>query len=70
MNAIDLEADLNMVDDEGRNVAVLRKGASLSVGSVIIAGLPDCWSWARVDRVEGDLVFFTCVNAPETARHR
>ncbi len=67
---IDLQADLNMVDDEGYTVALLPEGRSVTVGGVIAAGFPECWSWARVDRVEGDLVFLTCVNGPDPARHR
>lgn len=50
---IDLDADLNLEDDSGRNIAVLKQGKQRPhVGRVLVAGRPQFWSWAVIDSVE------------------
>ena len=50
---IDLDADLNMEDDNGRNFTVLPAGhARPAVGTPRVAGRPQSWSWVVVDAVE------------------
>jgi hypothetical protein len=63
---IDLDADLNMEDDAGRNFArVTRPAPPPAVGDVRVAGRPDFWSWVVVDDVDGEIVHFH----QESARH-
>lgn len=69
MIVIDLPADLNMEDDEGRNVARLPKGRSFTAGDVAVAGFPGFWSWALIDEVANGFVFFRRVSAAEAAQH-
>ncbi len=69
MIVIDLPADLNVEDDEGRNVARVPDRASHAVGDLVVAGLPGFWSWAVVDEVTDALVFFHRVSATEAAAH-
>lgn len=55
---IDLPADLNIEDDDGRNVARLTD-AAITPGAVVVAGAPGAWSWAIVDEVDEEgFVFF------------
>lgn len=50
---IDLDADLNMEDDDGRNVATVAAGAARpEVGSALVAGRPTFWSWVVIDAIE------------------
>ncbi len=50
---IDLDADLNMEDDDGRNVGSVAAGATRpEAGSVLVAGRPTFWSWVVIDAVE------------------
>lgn len=50
---IDLDADLNMEDDEGRNLTTVVPGAKRpTVGRPVIAGRPNFWSWVIVDAVD------------------
>lgn len=56
---IDLEADLNMEDDDGRNLARMTPQATPpAVGDVLVAGRPDFWSWVVIDEVDGQTVYF------------
>jgi hypothetical protein len=65
---IDLEADLNMEDDGGRNFTRLpTSSAPPRVGSVLVAGRPKFWSWAVIDDVEGNIVYFHQVTAKQAA---
>lgn len=53
MIVIDLDADLNMEDDEGRNFTVVEAEAERPVlGRAVVAGRPDFWSWVVVDSIE------------------
>lgn len=66
---IDLDADLNMEDDGGRNFALLPASAVAPVvGSVCVAGRPDFWSWVVVDEVSDRVVYFHQVSAREAGR--
>ena len=54
---IDLWADLNAEDDEGRNWSMVdraREPAALLPGVVLIAGVEGLWSVVRVDAVDDD----------------
>lgn len=70
---IDLDADLGLEDDEGRNFTVIPRGAPRpSVGSTLVAGRPKFWSWAVIDSVEEmangkAIVTFHQVSAKEAA---
>jgi hypothetical protein len=65
---IDLDADLNMEDDEGRNFTTIPKSAKRPhVGSVLVAGRPGFWSWVLIDEVDGDLAYFHQVSAKDAA---
>jgi flavin reductase (DIM6/NTAB) family NADH-FMN oxidoreductase RutF len=69
---IDLPADLNLEDDQGRNVARLAEAVTpetITPGAVLVAGAPRAWSWAVVEAVEAGLVHFRQVSAREAARH-
>jgi len=67
---IDIDADLNMVDDEDRNMARLpRDSARLKAGSVAVAGRPGFWSWVEIDEVTETSVFFRQISAGEAASH-
>lgn len=68
---IDLPADLNVEDDEGRNVARLSDAvdaAALRVGAVVVAGSADAWSWVVVEAVEDGFVHFRQVSARHAAQ--
>jgi hypothetical protein len=65
---IDLDADLNMEDDDGRNFArVTPPAAAPAVGDVLVAGRPDFWSWVVVDDVDGEIVYFHQVSTRHAA---
>ncbi len=64
MICIDLDADLNMEDDGGRNFTrVLNSSARPRGGSVLVAGRPQFWSWAVIDEFDGNIVYFHQVSA-------
>ena len=67
--AIDVEADLNMEDDEGRNLARVPRGYSFAPGDVAMAGRQQGWSWVLLDDVEGDSLYFHQISASEAAQH-
>lgn len=70
MIQIDIDADLNMVDDEDRNFA--RRPANLhglAVGSVVVAGRPGFWSWVLIEEISPTSVFFRQISAAEAAKH-
>lgn len=70
MLQIDIDADLNMVDDEDRNFA--RRPANLrglKVGSVAVAGRPGFWSWVLIQEISATSVFFRQISAAEAAKH-
>jgi hypothetical protein len=55
--SIDLWADLNTEDDEGRNWSMVdraREPAALVPGVVLIAGVEGLWSVVRIDAVDDD----------------
>ena len=68
---IDLPADLNLEDDEGRNVARLADASprTLSLqGAALVVGAPRAWSWAVIEDVESGFVYFRQISAREAAR--
>ena len=70
MIQIDIDADLNMVDDDDRNLAPLPRNAGhLKVGGVAVAGRPGFWSWVVIDELTDTSVFFRQVTAREAAAH-
>jgi hypothetical protein len=57
MPTIDLRADLNAEDDEGRWWSLLRDAAdpaSVEPGAVLIAGTHRFWSVVRIEQVDDD----------------
>ena len=69
---IDLPADLNLEDDEGRNVARLAGAVtpdSFTQGAVLVVGTPHAWSWAVIEDVESGFVYFRQISARDAARH-
>lgn len=70
MIQIDIDADLNMVDDDDRNLApVPRDPARCKVGGVAVAGRPGFWSWVVIEEITDSSVFFRQVSAREAAAH-
>ncbi len=70
MIQIDIDADLNMVDDEDRNMARSPSHSSgLKVGGVAVAGRPGFWSWVVIEEITDSSVFFRQVSAREAAAH-
>jgi hypothetical protein len=71
MPTIDLRADLNAEDDEGRWWSLLRDAvdpAAVVAGAVLIAGTERFWSVVRIDHVDGDgQVHFVPVPADDPA---
>ena len=68
---IDLPADLNVEDDEGRNVARLVDAVTPDAvipGAVLVAGAPRAWSWAVVESVESGFVYFQQISARVAAQ--
>jgi hypothetical protein len=69
---IDLPADLNFEDDQGRNIARLAEAVTpetITPGAVMVAGAPRAWSWAVVEAVEDGFVYFRQVSARDAAQH-
>lgn len=63
---IDLPADLNLEDDQGRNVARLADAVTpdaLTPGAVLVAGAARAWPWAVVESVDGGFVYFRQISA-------
>jgi hypothetical protein len=59
MPTIDLRADLNAEDDEGRWWSLLRDAsdpAAVVPGAVVIAGTDRFWSVVRIEQVDDDLI--------------
>lgn len=70
MIQIDIDADLNMVDDDDRNMGRLPRDASrLKVGGVAVAGRPGFWSWVRIEEITDISVFFRQISAREAAEY-
>ena len=69
---LDLRADLNSEDDEGRNWALLdgaRDPRLVRPGAVLRAGVLGFWSWVRIDAVDADgQVRFQQITAAEAHR--
>jgi hypothetical protein len=68
---IDLTADLNLEDDQGRNIARLADAISpdaVTPGAILVAGAPRAWSWAVVEAIDGGFVYFRQVSARDAAR--
>jgi hypothetical protein len=65
---IDIDADLNWVDDEERNIAkVTRAGSRYQAGDVAVAGQSGFWSWVVIDEVDEPWVFFRQIDARDAA---
>ena len=67
---IDLPADLNLEDDEGRNIARLGDAITpdtAAPGAVLVVGAPRAWSWAVVEDVDSGFVY-SARSAPRTPR--
>lgn len=64
---IDLDADLNMEDDEGRNFSRATPPTAAPAVGVLVAGRPDFWSWVVVDVVEDDVAYFHQVSTRHAA---
>lgn len=70
MIQIDIDADLNMEDDDERNFARLPAGnPRIKVGAVAVAGRPGFWSWVQIDEIDDTIVFFHQITAREAAAH-
>ncbi len=70
MILIDIDADLNVVDDEDRNMARrLSAVAHLGPGDVAVAGKPGFWSWVQIDEVTDTSIYFHQISAREAATH-
>lgn len=70
MIQIDIDADLNMVDDEDRNMARLPKDSTrFEVGSVAVAGRPGFWSWVVIDEITRTSIYFRQISARDAAAH-
>lgn len=70
MIQIDIDADLNMVDDNDRNLARLPADSSrFEVGDVAVAGRPGFWSWVLIDEVADGSLFFHQISSREAASH-
>ena len=68
MIQIDIDADLNMVDDRGRNMARRPPDVSrIQVNDVAIAGRPGFWSWVQIDEISKTSVFFHQITAREAS---
>jgi hypothetical protein len=68
---IDLPADLNLEDDQGRNIARLADAVTpetVTPRAVLVAGAPRAWSWAVVEAVGDGFVYFRQVSAREAAQ--
>ena len=74
MPTIDLRADLNAEDDEGRWWSLLRDAvdpAAVVPGVVMIAGTERFWSVVRIEQVDDDgQVHFVPVPADDSAAAR
>jgi hypothetical protein len=69
---IDLPADLNLEDDQGRNIARLADAVSpeaVTPGAVLVVGAPRAWSWAVVEEIEDGFAHFRQISAREAAQH-
>lgn len=67
---IDIDADLNWVDDEDRNIAKVDGAAArYKAGVVAIAGRPGFWSWVLIDEVDEPWIFFRQIDSREAATH-
>jgi hypothetical protein len=65
---IDLDTDLNMEDDTGRNFTLVTPPATPpQIGTALVAGRPTFWSWAVIDEIDGDVVYFHQVSARQAA---
>jgi hypothetical protein len=68
---IDLPADLNLEDDQGRNVARLANAVTpdaVMPGAVLVAGAARAWSWAVVESVDSGFVYSRQISAQDAAR--
>ena len=68
---IDLPADLNLEDDNGRNIARLADAVTPDAvipGAALVAGAPRAWSWAVVEDVDGGFVYFHQISARVAAQ--
>ncbi|SOC47846.1 hypothetical protein SAMN05660748_1074 [Blastococcus aggregatus] len=64
MPHIDLPADLNLVDDDGLNLARVFLTDAPTAGAVVVAGTATAWSWVVVEDVGDGWVRFRPTAAP------
>jgi hypothetical protein len=70
MIQIDLDADLNWVDDEDRNIGKATNAAArFKVGDVVIAGRPGGRTWAIIEEVDDPWVFFRPISVEQARTH-
>lgn len=69
MISIDIDADLNLVDDECRNVARAPERRRFQPGDVAVAGRPGFWSWVLIDEVTTGSIYFRQISGREAATH-
>jgi hypothetical protein len=70
MLQIDIDADLNWVDDQDRNIAKVTGAATqYKPGDVVVAGRPGFWSWALISEVDAPWVYFRQIDARDAAAH-
>ena len=68
---IDLLADLNLEDDQGRNVARLADAiapSTVTPGAVLVAGALRAWTWAVVESVDSGFVYFRQISAQDATQ--
>jgi len=67
---IDIDADLNWVDDEDRNIGKAPGAeARFKAGDLVIAGRPGAATWALIDEVEDQWVFFHPITADQAREY-
>jgi len=69
MIQIDIDADLNMEDDERNFARLPAEKSRIEVGAVAVAERPGFWSWVQIDKIDDTIVFFRQISARESAAH-
>ncbi|NMM16650.1 MAG: hypothetical protein HHJ14_05765 [Cellulomonas sp.] len=70
MVRIEIDADLMLVDDEGRYIGHLPADPSrLHVGCIAVAGRPGGYTWALVEEITDTAVYFRAIEVDEAHKH-
>lgn len=70
MIQIDIDADLMLVDDDDRYIGRPPVDAGrLHVGGVALAGRPGGYTWALIEEITDDAVYFRPISEAEATRH-